>query len=193
MQFTRESAQRIANVVRTSEVTPLPASPLTFKKQFRDKYPQNVKIATYAGNEDWLKGQTRAVSFLEGGTVEVINNIENVILSGNITYCVIVRDSGNWYLINSTSGCPASLNVQAKELDYDSIDSSGLGNLSPGDGVQVLVNAGGCAKWFSLKRQQLVTNVAWQDGIVVLTKDFYVFTDDGNPADTEIVSATECE
>jgi len=62
VQFTYESAQRIANVVRAAETSPPSASPLTF--QSVQSSPRQFKIVSFTGV--WSKGQVK--SFTVGVT-----------------------------------------------------------------------------------------------------------------------------
>jgi len=100
VQFTRESAERVARVVRQAELTPAGASPLTFDKRFTDRIPKQVRAATFSGA--WPIGSVKTVTLQAAPTVvrqDVINTcwpITNTAASGN---CVIGKDGTSWYLV----------------------------------------------------------------------------------------------
>jgi hypothetical protein len=100
VQFTRESAERIAGVVRQAELTPPAASPLTFAKRFEDRAPKQVRAATFSGS--WPIGSTKVVTFKYAPTATV--NAFN--LSWPITLtaysnedCIVGREGTNWWLV----------------------------------------------------------------------------------------------
>jgi len=100
VQFTRESAERIAGVVRQAELTPPAASPLTFAKRFEDRAPKQVRAATFSGS--WPIGGTKVVTFKYAPTATV--NAFN--LSWPITLtaysnedCIVGREGTNWWLV----------------------------------------------------------------------------------------------
>jgi hypothetical protein len=100
VQFTRESAERIAGVVRQAELTPPAASPLTFAKRFEERAPQQVRAATFSGA--WPIGSTKVVTFKYAPTATV--NAFN--LSWPITLtaysnedCIVGREGTNWWLV----------------------------------------------------------------------------------------------
>lgn len=63
VQFTYESAERIANVVRAAELAVPQGRPLTFKRQSPDALP-SVKVISFTGV--WAKSQVRF--FVKGNT-----------------------------------------------------------------------------------------------------------------------------
>jgi hypothetical protein len=100
VQFTRESAERIAGVVRQAELTPPAASPLTFAKRFEERAPKQVRAATFSGA--WPIGSTKVVTFKYAPTATV--NAFN--LSWPITLtaysnedCIVGREGTNWWLV----------------------------------------------------------------------------------------------
>lgn len=70
VQFTLESAKRIASVVRSVELSPGNASPLTF-----DRSPvlsaQTFKLAKYTATNSWPKNAVRPVVFVTANTSAV--------------------------------------------------------------------------------------------------------------------------
>ena len=100
MQFTRESAERIANVVRAAETAPPPASPLTFDLRMQDRVPKQVRAATFSGS--WPIGLTKIVTFSYTPTATA--NVTN--LSWPITdtayaneNCLVGKEGTNWWLV----------------------------------------------------------------------------------------------
>lgn len=100
MQFTRESAERIASVVRTAEVTPQAASPLTFDKRFPERMPKQVRAATFSGA--WPIGSSKTVTFkyLPTATATVVNLSWPITLDGYVNEdCVVGREGTSWWLV----------------------------------------------------------------------------------------------
>lgn len=100
MQFTRESAERIANVVRAAETAPAPASPLRFDALLQDRVPRQVRAATFSGS--WPIGSSKVVTFAYTPTATA--NVTN--LSWPITdtayaneNCLVGKDGTNWWLV----------------------------------------------------------------------------------------------
>jgi hypothetical protein len=100
VQFTRESAERIAGVVRQAELTPPAASPLTFDKRFAERHPKQVRAATFSGA--WPTGSSKIVTFKYAPTATV--NAFN--LSWPITLtaysnedCIVGKEGTNWWLV----------------------------------------------------------------------------------------------
>lgn len=100
VQFTRESAERIANVVRAAETAPPPASPLRFEALFQDRVPKQVRAARFSGA--WPIGSTKMVTFSYTPTATA--NVTN--LSWPITNtayanedCIVGKEGTNWWLV----------------------------------------------------------------------------------------------
>jgi hypothetical protein len=100
VQFTRESAERVARVVRQAELTPATASPLTFDKRFTDRIPKQVRAATFSGT--WPIGSVKTVTFKYAptATANVTNLSWPIALSGYVNEdCVVGREGTNWWLV----------------------------------------------------------------------------------------------
>ena len=100
MQFTYESAERIANVVRAAETTPPSASPLTFDKRFADRMPKQVRAATFSGA--WPIGSTKTVTlkYSPTATVNAVNLSWPITRSGYVNEnCIVGREGTNWWLV----------------------------------------------------------------------------------------------
>ena len=100
VQFTRESAERVARVVRTAELTPAAASPLTFDKRFSERVPKQVRAATFSGA--WAIGSTKAVTFKYAptATANVVNLSWPITLSGYVNEdCLVGKEGTSWWLV----------------------------------------------------------------------------------------------
>jgi len=100
VQFTYESAERIANVVRAAETTPPSASPLTFDKRFADRPPKQVRVATFSGA--WAIDSTKTVAFKYAptATVNAVNLSWPITLPGyTAETCIVGREGTNWWLV----------------------------------------------------------------------------------------------
>jgi hypothetical protein len=100
VQFTRESAERVARVVRQTELTPAAASPLTFESRLSDRHPKQVRAATFSGS--WPIGSVKTVTFKYAptATANVTNLSWPIALSGYVNEdCVVGREGTNWWLV----------------------------------------------------------------------------------------------
>ena len=100
VQFTQESAQRIARVVRGVETTSRPAKPLSFDPQLSTGGGSGrIKLGTFQG--PWLKNTAKTVTLLNvTSTVTVSNVFANVASSQFLPRkCAFTRYNGIWYLI----------------------------------------------------------------------------------------------
>lgn len=100
VQFTLESAERIANVVRSAEVTPATAAPLSFAKRFPERIPKQVRAATFSGS--WPIGSVKSVTFtsLPTATANVTNLSWPITSSGYSNEpCIVGKDGTAWYLV----------------------------------------------------------------------------------------------
>jgi hypothetical protein len=100
VQFTRESAERVARVVRQAELTPAAASPLTFDRRLSDRHPKQVRAATFSGS--WPIGSVKTVTFkfAPTATANVTNLSWPITLNGYVNEdCLVGREGTNWWLI----------------------------------------------------------------------------------------------
>jgi hypothetical protein len=100
VQFTLESAERIANVVRAAETTPPSASPLTFDKRFPERVPKQVRVATFSGA--WAIDSSKTVTFKYAptATVNAVNLSWPITLPGyTAETCIVGREGTNWWLV----------------------------------------------------------------------------------------------
>lgn len=100
VQFTYESAERIANVVRAAETTPPAGSPLSFAKQFPVRIPREVRAATFSGA--WPIGGTKTVTlkYAPFGTANAVNLSWPISSAGYVNEdCLVGREGTNWWLV----------------------------------------------------------------------------------------------
>lgn len=100
VQFTRESAERIASVVRAIETAPPAAAPLTFARQFPVQIPRQVRAAKF--DSAWPIGSSKIVRFAHAptGTAAVINLSWPITSTAYVDEdCLVGRDGTNWWLI----------------------------------------------------------------------------------------------
>jgi hypothetical protein len=112
VQFTRESAERVARVVRAAELTPAAGSPLTFGKRFYERIPKQVRAATFTGA--WPIGSVKTVTFKYAPAVTA--NVSN--LSWPITFnhvapedCIVGREGTSWWLVVPVLQAPTAVFV----------------------------------------------------------------------------------
>ena len=100
VQFTFESAERIANVVRAVETAPRPARPLVFDRIPEGRKPKVFRVATFTGA--WPINGTKTVTFKNQtatpNTVAAVNLFCG--LSPTAACDVSIAKEGTaWYLV----------------------------------------------------------------------------------------------
>jgi hypothetical protein len=103
VQFTRESAERIANVVRAAETAPRPARPLVFAREDFFRGRKTFRVCTFTGS--WSINGTKTVTFKNQtttpNTASVVNLFFPITNTAAITRdCGIAQDGTAWYLID---------------------------------------------------------------------------------------------
>jgi hypothetical protein len=100
VQFTLESAERIADVVRAAELATPQGRPLTFEARFPERMPKQVRAATFSGS--WAINASKVVTFKYAPTATA--SVTN--LSWPITHnhtaaenCVVGREGTSWWLV----------------------------------------------------------------------------------------------
>lgn len=100
VQFTYESAERIANVVRAAELTPPATRPLSFEPFTDVRKVKQIRAATFSGS--WSIGSSKVVTFKNAPTATA--SVHN--LSWPITLtaysnedCIVGKDGTAWYLL----------------------------------------------------------------------------------------------
>lgn len=100
VRFTRESARRIARVVRAAEAAPPAAKPLTFDPFFNARMPRQVRAATFSGS--WPIGSTKIVTFsyTPTATANVTNLSWPITDTGYVNEdCIVGKEGTNWWLV----------------------------------------------------------------------------------------------
>lgn len=100
VQFTLESAERIASVVREAETAPPQATPLTFDKRFSERVPRQVRAATFS--DAWPIGTDKVVTFKNTPTATAnVTNLSWPITSTAYTSenCIVGKDGTSWWLV----------------------------------------------------------------------------------------------
>ena len=100
VQFTFESASRIANVVRAAELSPPTTAPLTFGRRVDGANKKQVRIATFTGS--WPINGTKTVTFKyqteQPNTAIALNLVCGLSPSGSCDVS-IAREGSAWYLV----------------------------------------------------------------------------------------------
>lgn len=111
VQFTRESAERIANVVRAAELAPTTTRPLRFDPIVQGTSAQPFRLATYTGS--WLIGAANTVTFanqtMTPNTVLASNYFFDLPDSGFAEYCAIARQKDEWVLVSAAEPSPVKM------------------------------------------------------------------------------------
>ncbi|NBW13245.1 MAG: hypothetical protein EBR82_35070 [Caulobacteraceae bacterium] len=101
-QFTRESAERIANVVRAAELASPAARPLNFERVDVAQKAKLFRVCTFTGA--WSIGGTKTVTLKNRtntpNTLTAINLFLPVPAPSAATDCAIAKDGTAWYLID---------------------------------------------------------------------------------------------
>jgi hypothetical protein len=101
-QFTRESAERIANVVRAAELASPAARPLSFDRVDTPQKQRLFRVATFTGA--WSINATKTVTFKNQtatpNTVAAVNLFFPFPAPASATDCAIAKEGTAWYLID---------------------------------------------------------------------------------------------
>ena len=100
VQFTRESAERIAGVVRAAETAAPSASPLTFDRRLPDRVPKMVRAATFTGA--WGIGASKTVTFEYAPTAtQTVTNLTWPITHNHSSpeRCIVGKEGTSWWLV----------------------------------------------------------------------------------------------
>lgn len=100
VQFTFESAERIANVVRAAETSPRVGSPLRFLRQLPLQIPRQVRPGTFTGL--WSTGQLKTVTLSRVPTATV--SVQNLTMHLPFTHtqnCIVGKEGTAWYLVDA--------------------------------------------------------------------------------------------
>ena len=100
VQFTFESAERIAGVIRSVELAVPAAAPLTFERRLTDRVPKQVRAATFSGS--WAINSTKVVTFSYAPTAtQTITNLSWPITHNHTAAenCLVGREGTSWWLV----------------------------------------------------------------------------------------------
>jgi hypothetical protein len=100
-QFTRESAERIANVVRAAELASPAARPLSFDRVDTPQKQRLFRVCTFTGA--WSIGDTKTVTFKYQTATPNTASVTNLffpIASSAGSDCAIAKEGTAWYLID---------------------------------------------------------------------------------------------
>jgi hypothetical protein len=99
VQFTKESSERIARVVRQAETTPAAGVPLSFRKLFTDN-KKSVRIGTFSGS--WPISGTKTVTFkyvTETPNTAMVTNLVCGLNPAGLCDVSIAREGTSWFLL----------------------------------------------------------------------------------------------
>jgi hypothetical protein len=100
VQFTRESAERIANVVRAAELTPTPGRALSFEAIQQGASRKTFRMATFTGA--WPINTAKVVTLSSGATLAAGNRTFHLPDIGTGPYdCAVARDGTAWWLTSA--------------------------------------------------------------------------------------------
>lgn len=101
VQFTRESAERIAGVVRAAETAAPAAKPLSFgRRSPAAAIPRMVRAATFTGS--WAIGSSKTVTFKYAPTAtQTVTNLSWPITHNHGTPedCIVGKEGTSWWLV----------------------------------------------------------------------------------------------
>ena len=112
-QFTRESAERIANVVRAAELGAAPARPLNFERVDFSK-SRVFRVCTYTGA--WSIGSEKTVTFKYKTDTPNTASVTNLFFPVTSTAagsrdCAIAKDGTAWFLVDVRFGTATAVFV----------------------------------------------------------------------------------
>jgi len=100
VQFTLESAERIADVVRAAELATPQGRPLTFDARFPERMPRQVRAATFTGS--WAINASKVVTFKYAPTAtQTVTNLSWPITHNHTAAenCLVGKDGTSWWLV----------------------------------------------------------------------------------------------
>jgi len=144
VQFTRESSERIARVVRAAE-TSLPAGPpLSFAPFVDGRRPRQVRAATFSGS--WPIGSSKAVTFknVPAVTASVVNLSWPITLTAYSSEdCLVGKDGTAWYLVVPRLEAATAAVYQTQQRTY--VSDGGLNEVVVGVSLAATLNTNNCA------------------------------------------------
>lgn len=180
---------RIRRVVDDVEAAPMKSSTTRIETRFEGEEQRRTqtkvfRVCTFTG--DWEKGTSKQVKLIgTTNTLSVTNLLYKISPDAPDTVALAGKDGTAWYFINHERGCEGT-RTPANDLDSEGADNgSNTSDISMGSGVQVLLNELGCARWWNMERQEVVTDVQWVDEGLQVTKRFVWIVRDPDDETTE--------
>lgn len=100
VQFTYESAERIASVVRAAETSPGVGSPLRFNKQLPVRIGRQARAGTFTGS--WSIGSQKIVTLSNAPTATVsVQNLTMHLPFSHTQNCIVGKEGTAWYLVDA--------------------------------------------------------------------------------------------
>jgi hypothetical protein len=130
VQFTRESAERIANVVRAAELTPTRGRALSFEAIQQSASRKTFRMATFTGA--WPINGTKTVTLASGATLAAVNPFVDLPANGQRN-CAVTKDGTAWSLIQwqwDSSVALSNATLGATSLQFGRISVPSLGSAS---------------------------------------------------------------
>jgi len=101
-QFTRESAERIANVVRAAELSTPESRPLSFAREDFFRNRKIFRVCTFTGQ--WPTGVEKVVTFkyqtATPNTASAMNLFYPIAKTAAAGDCAIAKDGNAWFLVD---------------------------------------------------------------------------------------------
>lgn len=140
VQFTRESADRIAGAVRTLELTPASGSPLNFEAVFQSQSRKVFRMATFTG--PWSIGDNNTVTFKYQTSTPNTASVTNLFFPITDTEsrdCAIAKDGTAWFLIDVPLATATAVFVTsgASRTVFGTASTSVINFFSPGSTSQL--------------------------------------------------------
>ena len=130
-QFTRQSAERIARVVRQSELRPAPGSPLEFSAAPLLRARNVFRVASFTGA--WPVGQSKTVTLLNVTSTPNTASVSNLfwpIPDAGSRNCAIAKDGTAWYLLVPqmfSASAAQSATLTTSSLEFKTVQVAALG------------------------------------------------------------------
>lgn len=133
VQFTYESAERIANVVRAAETLPAVGSPLRFGARVVSLGASSSRIRTATFTGAWGIGAVKNVTYkYVNGTANAYNDLINLPSAGTRT-CVVGREGTAWRLMNwqwDVAYAATAATLSSTALRFDTVPVAAVGTSS---------------------------------------------------------------
>jgi hypothetical protein len=121
VQFTRESAERIANVVRAAELTPTPGRRLNFDAILESPRRRVFRMGTFTGA--WPINTAKVVTLDNGVVLAAVNRFFDHPNVGTRN-CAVAKDGTAWYLVQWQWNYTVTTVVTGVDLGADALTFS---------------------------------------------------------------------